>query len=184
VVEPVVLSPELAACFDALYRQHFDFVFRNLRRLGVLEAYVDDAVQDVFLVVLRQLHKFEAGTHSKAWLFAIALRVARNYRRRHMRKEGLASPLDAGALRAPDGDGPFEHALKAQAGRFVQAFLERIDEDKRSVFVMAELEQMTAPDIAEALELNLNTVYGRIRAARRAFELAVNEAEGATDVER
>ncbi|MFI5307479.1 MAG: RNA polymerase sigma factor [Polyangiales bacterium] len=183
VVEPIELSAELAKRFHALYRQHFDFVFRNVRRLGVPDAQVDDAVQDVFLVVLRQLHKFTEGTHSKAWLFAIALRVARNYRRRHSRKEGLAAQLDPGALRAPEGDGPFEHALKAQAGRFLQAFLERIDDDKRSVFVMAELEQMSAPEIAAALELNLNTVYGRIRAARRAFELAVNETEGALDDE-
>jgi hypothetical protein len=67
--------------FHALYREHFDFVFRNLRRLGVPAASVDDALQDVFVVVLRRLDGFREGTHPKAWLFAIALRVAGNYRR-------------------------------------------------------------------------------------------------------
>jgi len=50
-------------------------VFRNLRRLGVQAAQLDDALQDVFLVALRHIDKYVEGTHGKAWLFAIALRV-------------------------------------------------------------------------------------------------------------
>jgi RNA polymerase sigma-70 factor (ECF subfamily) len=159
--------------FHELYRRHFDFVFRNLRRLGVAASDVDDAVQDVFIVVLRHIDKYRADSHEKAWLFAIALRVARNRRRGALRKGGLA-PFDELGLPAPaEGDGPFERAASAQAARVLHAFLETLDDDKRSVFVMTELEQMSAPEIAEALQVNLNTIYARIRAARREFADAV-----------
>jgi RNA polymerase sigma-70 factor (ECF subfamily) len=159
--------------FHALYRRHFDFVFRNLRRLGVAAADLDDAVQDVFMVVLRHIDKYQADSHGKAWLFAIALRIARNRRRGMLRKGGLTS-LDEIEVSASEPS-PFRNALSAQAAQVLRAFLASIDDDKRSVFVMTELEQMSAPEIASALQVNLNTVYARIRAARREFARLVEQ---------
>ncbi|HMI90618.1 MAG TPA: sigma-70 family RNA polymerase sigma factor [Polyangiales bacterium] len=157
--------------FHALYRDHFDFVFRNLRRLGIPPASVDDALQDVFVVVLRRLDGFREGTHPKAWLFAIALRVAGNYRRAQSRRAPTAS-LAPDAL-AGSVLGPFDQLSRSEAARVLHDFLDSLDDDKRAVFVLAELEQMTAPEIAQALAVNVNTVYSRLRAARIAFEQTV-----------
>jgi RNA polymerase sigma-70 factor (ECF subfamily) len=175
------LSQAQMASFHALYRDQFTFVFRNLRRLGVPREQVDDALQDVFLVVLRHLGKYEAGTHGKAWLFAIALRVARNYRRSQRRRDNRLVPAATDAFSAPIDQGPFERAASAQAAALLRNFLEGIDEDKRSVFIMTELEQLSAPEIASALAVNLNTVYTRIRAARREFARIVAEARQKDD---
>src|SRR5262245_52406099 len=82
----VELTPKQRELFDALYREHFDFVFRNLRRLGVAEAAIDDGLQDVYLVALRRIGEFREGTHAKAWLFAIVLRVAGNHRHSQRRR--------------------------------------------------------------------------------------------------
>ena len=105
------------------------------------------------------------------------LRVARNYRRREHRKGGHA-PLD----RAPDvadaAPGPHEEAATAEALRRLALLLGALDEPKREVFVLFELEQMSAPEIAEALGINVNTVSSRLRAARRAFEAAVERNQG------
>jgi len=159
------------ARFHALYREHFDFVFRNLRRLGIPEASVDDALQDVFVVALRRLDDFRDGTHPKAWLFAIALRVAGNFRRAQSRRAPLAA-LAPDALPGPLA-GPFEQLSRSEAARTLHELLAVLDDDKRAVFVLAELEQMTAPEMSEALGVNLNTVYSRLRAARRDFEKAL-----------
>jgi RNA polymerase sigma-70 factor (ECF subfamily) len=171
----VQASPAQVERFHALYRQQFDFVFRNLRRLGVPPAQVDDALQDVFLVVLRHLDKYEAGSRSKAWLFAIALRVASNYRRSKRRRDNHinGSAFDVDGFSASSEHSPFDRAATAQAVGLLRTFLDSIDDDKRSVFIMTELEQMSAPEIAAALRVNLNTVYARIRAARREFARAV-----------
>src|SRR6185369_5736122 len=119
--------------FEEVYEQLFDFVWRSLRRLGVTEAGIDDAVQDVFVVVHRRLGAFEGRTSLKTWVFGIALRVARDHRRSRRRK-GDHAPLDA---RIPDGaPDPVETLARAEALRELDRILSTLDEDKRTVFVL------------------------------------------------
>ena len=153
--------------FDALYSQHFRFVWRSLRRLGVVEAALDDASQDVFITVHRRLHEYVPRCSPKAWLFAIARRVASDYRRGVRRKGGHA-PLPATADAGP-AHGPLESATRNQASRIVLEFLDQLEAEQRQVFILSELEQMTASEIGEALSLNQNTVYSRVRSGRRAL---------------
>jgi RNA polymerase sigma-70 factor, ECF subfamily len=169
-------APDEALDFDAVYEQHFDFVWRNVRRLGVPQALVDDAVQEVFLVVHRRLGEFEGRSSVKTWLFAILARVASDARRAHRRKSPHARSAEAAVepdTIAVEGDGPHERAARAEDVTLLHRLLDALDDDKRAVLVLAELEQMTAPEIAESLGVNLNTVYARLRAARREFEQAV-----------
>ncbi len=165
------LSPEARRRFQALYSEHFDFVYRNLRWLGISEDSVDDALQDVYVIALRRIESYVEGTHPKAWLFAIATRVASNHRR-GARRRGTPLPLESEA-HASVLPGPFDASARSEAMHTLQAFLDTLDEDKRAVFVMAELEQMSVPEIARALSANLNTVYTRLRTARQAFAEAV-----------
>jgi RNA polymerase sigma-70 factor (ECF subfamily) len=163
--------------FEAIYDEHLAFVWRSLRRLGVRDAALDDAVQDVFLVVHRRLPEFEGRSSIKTWLFGIVLRVSRTCRRTARRKspeaEAPGGPEDPEGLADARGHGPDELAEKSEAVRTLYELLDELGEDKREVFVLAELEQMTAPEISEALGANLNSVYSRLRAARRDFEQAV-----------
>lgn len=153
-----------------VYETQFDFVWRSARRLGVASLHVDDVVQEVFLVVHRRLAEFEARSSLRTWLFGITRRVVRDHRRSARRKP--AEPL--GSLEPADRTGAADAQLaQRQEARALHALLDELDDDKREVFVLAELEQMSGPEIAEALELNLNTVYARLRAARAAFEQAV-----------
>jgi RNA polymerase sigma-70 factor (ECF subfamily) len=159
-----------APSFEAVYDEWFEFVWRSVRRLGVADASLDDAVQDVFVVVHRQLPAFEGRSSMKTWLFGIALRVARDHHRAARRKGGLL-PLTANVADAAAG--PYEQAVTSEAVRELDRLLAELDEDKRVVFILAELEQMTAPEIAEAVGINVNTAYSRMRAARLAFEAAL-----------
>jgi len=122
----------------------------------------------VFLVVHRRLGEFQGRSSLRTWLFGIALRVASVIRRTSARRR--TEPLAE--------DVPDERAERlteaTQAARVVQRLLEELDDDRRAVFVLAELEQMTAPEISQALALNLNTVYSRLRLARRDFEAALS----------
>jgi RNA polymerase sigma-70 factor, ECF subfamily len=170
--EPVSDPPSSLqiADFAGLYQSQFGFVWRSLQRLGVNLAELDDAVQEVFVVVYRRLDSFEGRSSLRGWLFGIAVRVASQRRRTARRRPEQALPPD---LPASESSDPHEATENAQARRLVYALLEELDDDKRAVFVLAELEQMTAPEIAEILQLKLNTVYSRLRAARREFEAAL-----------
>jgi RNA polymerase sigma-70 factor (ECF subfamily) len=161
--------------FQLVYAEHFDLVWRSLRSLGVPSASVEDAAQDVFLVAHRRLPEFAGRSSLRTWIYGIVLQVARNHRRRERRKGGL-DPLDVDV--AGHGPGPDEEAEAAEALEHVAEVLGDLDEPKREVFVLGELEQMTAPEIAEALGINVNTVYSRLRAARLAFTAALERRRG------
>lgn len=156
--------------FREIYREHFGFVFRTLRALGVPGASLDDAVQEVFVVVHRRLGDFEGRSTLRTWLFSITHKVALNARRRERRKGGL-SPLD---VDTPDPRrSPEEQTEAARSWRFVHGFLENLDEGKRAVFVLCLLEEATAVEAADALGIPVNTVYSRLHALRRSFRAAL-----------
>jgi RNA polymerase sigma-70 factor, ECF subfamily len=162
--------------FETVYDAHFDFVWRSLRRLGVEEASVDDAAQEVFVVVHRRLGDFEGRSSLKTWLYSIALHVARHHRRAMKRRLAPNVALGPAELEAvPDrrGQGPDEAAEAADGLKLLDHLLGQLDDEKLEAFVLAHIEQMAATEIAEVLGENLNTVYSRLRAARRDFEQAL-----------
>ncbi len=160
-----------------IYRQHFDFVWRGLRRMGVPPGSMDDAAQDVFLVVHRKLASFQRRSSVKTWLFGIVARVAHDYRRSEKRKGDPVRRGEPTALdRLPDRvtPGPMQRAEQSASIRLLDGLLAQLTPEKRDVFFLAELEQMTAPEIGEALGVPLTTVYSRLRAARSEFEEALS----------
>ena len=156
-----------ALAFDALYDEHFGFVWRTLRALGLSQSLLDDAVQDVFLAVHRQLPGFEARSSPRTWICGIACNIAANYRRRERRKGGLV-PLDPGLPAVASG--PLEHLQTSQAWAIVSRFLDALDEGKRAVYVLSRIEGLSAPEIAEALSIPANTAYSRLHAAEEALK--------------
>lgn len=176
VGRPAEAAPHERVEFRDVYEQHFAFVWRSLRRLGVAPAQLDDAAQDVFLVVHRRLADFEGRSAVRTWVFGITLRVAKDYRRSSMRRR--TEPLDDDRA-ADSSEAPEALTEAARAAALVHRLLEHLDDDRRAVFVLAELEQMTAPEISALLHVNLNTVYSRLRAARRDFEQALARHTGA-----
>ena len=163
--------------FGQVYDQHVRFVWRTLRRLGVPDDDCDDALQDVFLVVHRKLAEFRPEAPIQHWLFRLSASVARDHRRSRRRKDprqhGL-TPLGSDEDVADPGQrGPLEAAERTAAARLIRDLLQELDEAKREVFILADLEQLTAPEIAEVLEEPLNTVYSRLRRARAEFEEAL-----------
>lgn len=157
-----------------VYESHFRYVWRCLRSLGVQEAHLDDALQDVFLVVQRRLPEFDGKAQLSTWLYAIALRIARKYRSRS-RRDAVPSLSSEEAEETAVADADQEATLqRSEQLRLARAALDALDDDKREVFVLAQIEQMSAPEIASIVGVPLNTVYSRLRAARQAFAAAVD----------
>lgn len=159
--------------FDEVYEAHVGFVWRVLRTFGVPAAQLEDAVQDVFLVVHRRLAEWQGRASLTTWLFAIARKIASTHRRRASKRTEVLTEALADRLDADRGGDPFAEAARAQAAATVVAILDQLDDDKRMVFALVELEQLSVPEVARMLELNLNTTYSRLRHARQAFEAAV-----------
>jgi RNA polymerase sigma-70 factor (ECF subfamily) len=158
--------------FEVLYDTLFDFVFRCLRRLGVPSAYAEDACQEVFIVMHRRLGDLRSDASERAFLFGIATRVASQYRRKSARHAGSEW---SDHIAASHQAGPFDAVAAAQAAELLERFLSQLDHDQRSVFMLMELEDFSAPEVAEALAAKLNTVYSRLRLARARFMRFLSE---------
>jgi RNA polymerase sigma-70 factor (ECF subfamily) len=161
---------EASVDFAAIYREHFAFVWRTAVHLGVAPDGLDDAVQEVFVVVHRRLRGFAGRSSLRTWIYGIVRRVAADHRRTLRRKP----PGKGGAIAlAAVGRGPDASAEQAEQVSLLRRLLATLDDDRREVFVLAELEELTLAEIGDALGLNPNTVASRLRAARRDFEAAL-----------
>ena len=182
---PHPAGEERAPSFKEVYDEHFRFVWRIVRRLGIDGEQVDDVVQDVFVVVHRRLGDFEGRSSAKTWLYGIVRRVVADHRRTLRRKPGH-EVADIPAESDPDvmtsGDqSPQASVEQSERVRLLHRLLGELDDDKRDVFVLSELEGLTMVEIAEALDVNANTIASRLRAARREFEVALDLATRADD---
>jgi RNA polymerase sigma-70 factor (ECF subfamily) len=161
-------SPQATAARDARLRAmvgaHFDSVWRALKRLGVPDAGVDDAAQQVFLVASRRLDEILAEGE-RAYLMGVALRVAADARRAQRRRREV--PIDdQGEIPTPGLPGPEERLDEQRARRMLTKFLAGMPDEMREAFVLFELEEMSAPDVAAALGVPVGTVASRVRRAR------------------
>jgi RNA polymerase sigma-70 factor (ECF subfamily) len=154
--------------FAEAYRANVDFVWRVLARCGVPDEQLEDATQEVFVIMHRRWGAWGSGPQ-RAWLYGVTRRVASTQhrtRQRHRRKLA-ALPTPPEAPRADDRLGD-QHRLDALART-----LEQLDAERRDVFVLVELEGLSAPEVALALDCKLNTVYSRLRRARAAIAQAM-----------
>jgi RNA polymerase sigma-70 factor (ECF subfamily) len=146
---------------EALYREHFAFVWRNARRLGCTDEWVDDAVHEVFLVATRRLGEFERRSSIRTWLFAITFRVVgRMMRDRKRRREHVSRYAVEQSARVSDS------ARESEAAHYLRQLLLKLSEPQRAVLILVELEGFTSFEVAETLGVPTGTVDSRLRAAR------------------
>ncbi|MCC6874775.1 MAG: sigma-70 family RNA polymerase sigma factor [Sandaracinaceae bacterium] len=157
-----------SASVGAVFDRHAAYVGRALRCLGVPEREVPDALQEVFLVVHRRLGELRTDKALRAWLYAICVRKALTFRRRaaRSREHGMDEPPEASA----PTPSPDEELARTRSLALALEILEDLDDDKRAVFVLYEVEQLPMSEVKDALDVPLQTAYSRLYAARRQIE--------------
>ena len=167
-----VRRPELDR-IASIYRAHSPMVWRVLRRCGIADADLDDAVQETFLVVVRRLDDFDGRAAITTWLYAVAVRVAstlqRSRRREAARRLRAGEDMHGNAMFDPEAE-----LSRAQDAALIDRLLDELDESKRIVFVLAELEGLPAPEISRILGVNVRTVHSRLRLARQRFRMVLH----------
>lgn len=162
--------PSLRAIFD----EYSAFVWRTLRHLGVPERDIEDVCQEVFVVVHRKLESFEGRSALRTWVYGICLRTASDYRRRaYVRREQAVDEVPATTFEADQ-----EHSIERSRHRKrLLELLDSLDEEKRQVFVLYEIEELDMKEIAEAMGTPLQTAYSRLRAARQTLARGLGQPE-------
>ncbi|MEN9578756.1 MAG: hypothetical protein RJA70_1765, partial [Pseudomonadota bacterium] len=168
---------------EAVFAEYGRYVYRVLRYFGVPEADLSDLTQEVFIVVHRRLHAFEGRSSLKTWLYRICQRAASDHRKRaHVRREiATAEPCEqlgaAGTLGGEGADGPSGEVERIESRNLLLAALAHLDEDKRVVFVLFEVEGLTMREVCEVVDCPLQTAYSRLHAARKILVEALRSAD-------
>jgi RNA polymerase sigma-70 factor (ECF subfamily) len=160
--------------FESLYERYFDFVWSSARRLGVAPASMDDVVQEIFIVIHAKLHTLRQPESLRSWIYGVVRRtVSDHHRSRRARDASGVGLVVHQELEQMLPRTPLDLSEQNDQVKLLWSLLEELDATKREVFILVELEEMTVPEVAAALEVPLNTAYSRLRAARQAFEAAL-----------
>lgn len=167
----------LPGSLTEIYAEHFSFVWRNARRLGVPASSAEDVVQEVFVVVHRRRDDFRGGA-LRPWIFGILCRVVRDHRRTHRRKVSRWIPLTQDNEFTSDWQqqSPSVLAEQAERARLLESLLMELREDQRTLIVLSELEQWTLKEIAEFSGSRTSTVFQRLRVAKQQLAKAYSRA--------
>jgi RNA polymerase sigma-70 factor, ECF subfamily len=159
--------------FGEVYETMLPFVSRTVRRLGVGDNALDDVTQEVFVAVHRRLPGFEGRSSVKTWVFGILMGVVRNYRRTRRRKgPGLAiwSEVDDPSHLPDAAPDPCELASRTESLHLACRLVGELTDREFATFVKAEIDGLSVPEIAAQLDVNVNTIYSRLRSARLALK--------------
>lgn len=175
-----------APSFARVYEEFFDFVYRNTRRLGVPAAAADDVVQDVFLALHRRLRDYDGRASMQSWVYGILANTVRDYRRSFRRKQAplVATERDEDWGPASTRASPELVAQRGQDVALLLALLDELPEAQRELIVLADLEQMSVPEICSCLGGNSNTVYSRLRVARENLKSKLSRRRAAASWEK
>lgn len=163
------------ADFASIYREYFPSVWKRLARLGVPAAQLDDVTQEIFLAIHRKRGELRDPKALKAWITGFAIRAASDVRR-NLRRRGTNEELSENLPAPNQTDARYE---RQEGLALLQRVLAQMSDELREAFVLIELEEMSGPEVALALNVNLNTVYSRLRVARVAFNRLIAELQGA-----
>lgn len=153
---------------EDVYRDHFDFVFRQASRLGGPGIDAEDAAQEVFMVVARKLETFDSTSLITTWLYGITLNVVRSLRRRAR----IRRLFELGQSEEQKSDVPVRSIDRAEvldAHRIAYAILDKLAPKKREAFILAEFEGLSCEEIASLTGSKTETVWSRLHYARKEF---------------
>jgi RNA polymerase sigma-70 factor, ECF subfamily len=177
---PSGIAPIRGAASTEAHRQrlsraltdHYDFVWRSLRRLGVPTSEAEDAAQEVFLVFSGRLGDVVPGSE-RAFLYRVAVHKAEHVHRSRARRREVPEPVpDEAPASTRD---PEQLLAGARARALCHELLGELSLEQRAVFVLYELEEMTMAEIAETLQLPMGTVASRLRRGRATFSKRLQE---------
>lgn len=173
-VDPAPFAPsEPIRSFETLVDVHMPFIWRVLRRQGLSAADADDATQQVFIVAAEK-GSAVGPEAERAFLYAIAVRIAANVRRLHQRRREVSA--DSVEVESRSLENPERRLELSRATELLDELLARLPPEQARVLVLAEIEQMTVPAIAELEAIPAGTAASRLRLARQAFRDSLQSA--------
>jgi RNA polymerase sigma-70 factor (ECF subfamily) len=131
----------------------------------------EDVVQEAFLSAFRSIPRFKHGSTFGTWLYRIVTNAALVRIRKSAREVFLDGPEEDNGHKVPEGlidwtDTPLDDLINQETRELMDAAIEHLPLDQRTVFVMRDIDGLTANDVAEVLDLSVPAVKSRLHRAR------------------
>ena len=160
--------PEPSTEFRQQALVYVDALYNFALRLTKRPPDADDLVQETYLRAFRFAHRFEPGTHLRAWLFQILRNTFLTFYRRASHELVLFDKLDREGANGPDGTWePEVPAGSVATALDLERAVAELPEEFRSVLLLADLEGFALGEIAEIMDTPVGTVKSRLFRARR-----------------
>ncbi|MBN1609442.1 MAG: sigma-70 family RNA polymerase sigma factor [Polyangiaceae bacterium] len=161
----------------AIYTAHVQFLWKSLYRMGVGEADLPDAMQEVLLVVHRRLRTYDGSSKLTTWLFGICLRVAGGIRRSRRRRREAPMESEEHRIVLVDENHPERLMTRRDAQRRLDTALDSLGPERRALLILFEIEGLPCAQIAELLGVPVGTVHSRLAVARAQFQRALSRLD-------
>jgi RNA polymerase sigma-70 factor (ECF subfamily) len=168
---------ELAA-FTELFRHFEARVYRLALTILRDEHDAEDALQDVFLRVFKQIRSYQGASAFETWLTAILVNTCRDRLRR--RKVRFAISLDWLRDRSSDHD-VARIVNQRQQQRQLWSMVDRLEEKYRLPVILHYHEGFSCDEVGRILDLPTRTIYSRLNTARVQLRRMLNEQSKASD---
>jgi RNA polymerase sigma-70 factor (ECF subfamily) len=168
VAAPAPAAPQ----FREVFERELSFVYNSLRRLGIRTSDLPDATQEVFATVAGVLPDYDPSRPLRPWLFGIAYRVGMRWLGVAHRRREVPSEIPEAPDSAPTADAAIE---RNEARDLARLALQKVEPSRRAVLILSHFEGMSVPDIADALQIPVNTAYSRLNRARLEFSEAARK---------
>lgn len=159
--------------FEVIMRRYNQLLFRTARSILNNDADAEDALQEAYLNAWRALASFRSDAKLSTWLVRVVINEALG---RLRRKGAQIIPLDAvmnsfdpeiqASLTENRDQQPERFAMRAQLRKMIEVHIDLLPDLYRTVFVLRAIEEMTAPEVAQALKIPEATVRTRFFRAR------------------
>ncbi len=149
--------------FERIYKENVSYVWNCLRRLGVETRDLEDKTHDVFVTFYRRMDDYDETKPARPWLCGIAARIALDHNRlAYKKREFLINEFEA----TDEKNNPEKTLENTDALRLLEFALDKLDTDRRIVFVLHDIEEYSIPEIVDMLNVPINTLYSRLRSSR------------------
>lgn len=162
--------------FESIYKSASGFVYNVALRITGNSADAQEITQDVFVKIYHSLKSFQFRSSFKTWAYRIAVNTAINMRKKISKEQSRRGNFDKTILNHASSQRTDENIKQQDKEGLVNFLLDKLNPDQRACIVLRELEGLDYKEIAQALNININTVRSRLKRARQAL-LALSENE-------
>lgn len=156
--------------FKELYEVHGDYALRTAYAISKNKNDASDIVQETFIKIFKNIDNFDENKPFKPWFYRILINESNRYMAKKAKDNASEQEIENSLELSVEDEYQEKNIELEQA-------LEKLDEINRTPIILKYLNNLSEKEIAEALDLNINTVKSRLYKGREKLRKLMGRSE-------